>query len=55
MPIPRFLIEFHSRHGRDPRPDELTPEQKRLCLKCSEQSLSDQERLYLEEIAGYFN
>ncbi len=35
MPIPVFLLEFLTTHGRDPRPSELTLDQRRQLRRCA--------------------
>lgn len=34
MPLPIFLLEFLDKHGRNPRPDELTRNERRILLRC---------------------
>lgn len=34
MPKPIFLVHFRAKHGRNPRPDELTMKQRRSILRC---------------------
>lgn len=56
MPVPIFLILFNEAHGRDPRPDELTLDERRLLLESATESKrlgrSAQDVEHLRSVAG---
>ena len=55
MPVPIVVLEFRERWGRDPEPDELLPDQKRLCLECAQQTLDAETVRWLQTLGGLFS
>ncbi len=39
MPIPIFYLEFRKEHGRNPRPQEMTVDQRRSLRRCCMENL----------------
>lgn len=52
--LPIWLIEFHVANGRDPRPDEVTVEQRQSCWRMlgdKKSLMNDKERERVRKIA----